>query len=57
LEAIEQAIPALPNSTVVKKLNILSSFSWLKAEELAKAVGWQTFSLPKSSETFKKKYV
>jgi len=39
LEAIEQAIPALPNSPVVKKLNILSIFSWLRAEELAKVIG------------------
>jgi len=38
LEAIEQAIPALLNRIVVKKLNILSSFSWLKAEELAKVM-------------------
>ncbi|MFA7538770.1 MAG: hypothetical protein WCY96_07430 [Candidatus Cloacimonadaceae bacterium] len=32
---------------VVKKLTILSSFSWLKADELAKVIAWQTFSLPK----------
>lgn len=37
LEAIEQAISALPNGDVVKKLTILSSFSWLKTEEIAKA--------------------
>ena len=43
LDAIEQAIPDLPNSSVVKKLNILSIFSSLKTEELDKVMGWQTF--------------
>jgi len=37
LEAIEHAISTLPNGDVVKKLTILSSFSWLKTEEIAKA--------------------
>jgi len=37
LESIEQAISALPNGAVVKKLTILSSFTWLKTEEIAKA--------------------
>ncbi len=37
LAAIEQAISALPNGNVVKKLTILSSFSWLKTEEIARA--------------------
>ncbi|MCK9557679.1 MAG: helix-turn-helix domain-containing protein [Candidatus Cloacimonetes bacterium] len=37
LAAIEQAISVLPNGDVVKKLTILSSFSWLKTEEIAKA--------------------
>lgn len=37
LEAIEQAITTLPNGSVVRKLTILSSFSWLKTEEIAKA--------------------
>lgn len=37
LEAIEQAISSIPNGAVVKKLTILSSFSWLKTEEIAKA--------------------
>jgi len=37
LESIEKAISALPNGAVVKKLTILSSFSWLKTEEIAKA--------------------
>lgn len=37
LESIEQAISSLPNGAVVKKLTILSSFTWLKTEEIAKA--------------------
>lgn len=37
LESIEQAIAALPNGSVARKLTILSSFSWLKTEEIAKA--------------------
>ncbi len=37
LEVIEQAISALPNGSVVKKLTILSSFTWLRTEEIAKA--------------------
>ncbi len=37
LEAIEQAISSIPNGAVVRKLTILSSFSWLKTEEIAKA--------------------
>ncbi|MDD2331024.1 MAG: helix-turn-helix domain-containing protein [Candidatus Cloacimonetes bacterium] len=37
LELIEQAISALPNGSVVRKLTIISSFSWLKTEEIAKA--------------------
>jgi transposase len=37
LEAIEQAISSIPNGHVVKKLTILSSFTWLKTEEIAKA--------------------
>jgi len=56
LDAIEQAIPDLPNSSVVKKLNILSIFSSLKTEELAKVMGWQILSLLNRSETFEIKY-
>lgn len=37
LESIEQAIMALPNGPVARKLTILSSFSWLKTDEIAKA--------------------
>lgn len=37
LESIEQAISSLPNGSVARKLTILSSFSWLKTEEIAKA--------------------
>jgi len=37
LEAIEQVISTLPNGSVVKKLTILSSFTWLRTEEIAKA--------------------
>ncbi len=37
LESIEQAIAALPNGSVARKLTILSSFSWLKTEEIAQA--------------------
>jgi len=37
LEAIEQAISSIPNSSVVRKLTILSSYSRLKTEEIAKA--------------------
>ncbi len=37
LEAIEQAILSIPNGAVVRKLTILSSFPWLKTEEIAKA--------------------
>jgi transposase len=37
LESIEHAITALPNGSVARKLTILSSFSWLKTEEIAKA--------------------
>lgn len=37
LELIEQAIASLPNGSVVRKLTILSSFSWFKTEEIAKA--------------------
>ncbi|GAB1365272.1 hypothetical protein MASR1M36_23200 [Candidatus Cloacimonadaceae bacterium] len=37
LESIEQSISSLPNGAVVKKLTILSSFSWLKTEDIAKA--------------------
>lgn len=37
LESIEKAISSLPNGAVVRKLTILSSFSWLKTEEIARA--------------------
>ena len=37
LESIKQAITALPNGSVARKLTILSSFSWLKTEEIARA--------------------
>ena len=37
LEAIEHAISSIPNGNVVRKLTILSSFTWLKTEEIAKA--------------------
>jgi transposase len=37
LESIEKAISALPNGSVARKLTILSSFSWLKTEEIARA--------------------
>ena len=36
LEAIEQAISSIPNSSVVRKLTILSSYS-AQTEEIAKA--------------------
>lgn len=36
LESIEQAILAIPNGSVVRKLTILSSFSYLKTDEIAK---------------------
>lgn len=37
LEALEKAISTLPNGPVVRKLTILSSYTWLKTEQIAMA--------------------
>ena len=37
LESIEQSICSLPNGAVVKKLPLLSSFSWPKTADIVKA--------------------
>lgn len=37
LESIEQAIKTLPNGSLVRKLTILSSYSWLTTDSIAKA--------------------
>lgn len=54
LEEIELAINNLPNGLVVRKLMIISAFSWMKAEDIARAYRINERTLFRWIEKFKK---